>query len=67
MPDFGPMDQPDLIHRLQAGRLARELLDEFLAAGKNERAMGLVIFCDRLGVCILTDPLCSVNSDKKEH
>lgn len=44
------MDQPDLVSRLAVGRMARELLNEYLKAGKTERATGLVQFCDRLGV-----------------
>lgn len=46
------MGQPDLISRLWVGLIARELFDEYLKAHKPEQAVGLVKFCERMGVTI---------------
>jgi len=46
------VSQPDMLNRLAVGRLARELFTSYLEQGKHERAMGLVQFCDKLGVTI---------------
>lgn len=51
------MAQDDMVSRVAVGKLAREMLDEYLKAGKPERAMGMVLFCDRLGVVIPNAPM----------
>ena len=42
----------DLVNRVAVGRMARELLDDFLKNGKLERPMGVIQLCERMGVTI---------------
>lgn len=51
------ISQDDMVSRVAVGRMAREMLDEHLKAGKPERALGMVLFCDRLGVTIPASPM----------
>ena len=47
-----PMHHDDMLNRLVVGRIAKELFDDYLRKGKPERALGLVQFCDKMGVTI---------------